>query len=300
MDISSRQLTGTAFAFIGAVCFSGKAVLIKFTYQHHPVDAVTLQLLRMVFSLPFYLFFVLFKSKAAIWQQLSWKEKAAMPILGVLGYYLSTFLDFWGLQYISAGMERLILFVYPTMVLLLSAAFLSKPIYRKQFYALLLTYSGIGLAFVSDFRVEGENFWWGALLIFAAAFTYASYLVGSGRMIPRIGSSLYTGYVMIFATAAIVGHYLLRRPVAEVFQLTAPVYWLSVAMAIFATLIPTFMVSKGIALIGAGNAAIVASVGPVATIVMAHFWLGEAITFGQIGGTILVLAGVWLIGANKK
>src|SRR5688572_26931375 len=187
---TSYFIGGIVFCLLGAVCFSTKAVLVKLAYRETDVDAVSLLALRMLFSLPFFLFSAAITSGKSSNVKFTRKQWLGVAVIGLFGYYLSSLLDFLGLQYISAGMERLILFIYPTLVVLMSSLVYKQKIVRYQWLALLITYAGLLLAFQSEvsFSREGNpNFLLGSTLIFLCAITYAIYIVGSGRLIPTIG-----------------------------------------------------------------------------------------------------------------
>ena len=283
---------------LGAIGFGSKAIIVKMMYRYG-VDTISTLTLRMLFSMPFFFIVLMYNYKRAPLSSFSKKDKILIPIMGFVGYYGSSLLDFLGLQYISAGLERLILFIYPTIVILLTAFIFKKQITRNQIYALIMTYLGIGLALVTDFSFTGEYFVLGASFIFGSAFTYSIYLVGSGRIIPRIGSILYTSYIMLIATVCILVHYLIVNK-SGLWDFPAEVYELNIWMAIVATVAPAFLTAEGIRLIGSDNMAIVGTIGPISTIIMANIFLGEPIEFWQVIGTLLVLVGVLLIGIKKK
>lgn len=272
--------------------------MIKLAFRYH-IDPLSLLFLRMVFSLPFFVIIplVLNKNKATLVPK--GIDFVWVVLLGILGYYTSSLLDFKGLQYVTAGLERLILFVYPTMVVVLSFVLFRKPIGKREIVALLLTYLGILIVFMNDHLFDQKNVVWGALLIFASAFTYAVYLIGSGILIPRFGSVNFTAYAMIASSLSVVVHYLLTQQRSILIH-PLPVYVLALSIAIFSTVIPTFMVSKGIQMIGASRASIIASVGPVSTIVLGYFILGEVITAYEITGTLMVLIGVLIVSSKKQ
>lgn len=283
---------------LGAIGFGSKAVIVKLMYRYG-VDTISTLTLRMLFSLPFFLAVIIYHYKKAPISSLDNKDKILIPLMGLVGYYGSSLLDFLGLQYISAGLERLILFIYPTMVILMTAIFLKSKITKNQIYALIMTYLGISLALVTDFSFTGNNFALGASFIFASAFTYSIYLVVSGRIIPRIGSILYTSYIMLVATFCVFVHYFVSNG-SGLWDFPQEVYELNIWMALVATVIPAFLTAEGIRLIGSGNMAIVGTIGPISTIVMANIFLGESVGFWQLVGTLLVLIGVLLIGAAKR
>jgi drug/metabolite transporter (DMT)-like permease len=216
--------------------------------------------------------------------------------LGLLGYYLSSLFDFIGLQYISAGLERLILFLYPTFAVLINAIFFKQPVLKNQWAALALTYIGISIAFFGEVNLDTNNslFWKGSFYVFICAVTFAIYLVGSGKIIPGIGSNKFTAYAMLSSTAGVFLHYLFTN--AGTFQVveknTLPY---GILLAVIATVIPSFLLARGMKQIGSNNVAIISSIGPVSTILQAHFILGEKIFTEQIVGTLLVIGGILLL-----
>jgi drug/metabolite transporter (DMT)-like permease len=202
---------------------------------------------------------------------------------------------------VSAGIERLILFIYPTITLLMSAIIFKVKIKPLQWLALVVTYFGLAVAFFGevDFNSpQNKNFLFGSLMVFICAFTYAAYIVGSGRLIPKVGASKFNSYAMSFASAGVLLHFFLLSDVS-LLHMPMAVYTYSFLMAIFATVIPSYMVTAAINRIGSDNAAIVGSVGPVSTIVLAHFFLYEGITVWQLTGTACILVGVLIIGKQK-
>lgn len=295
------SLVGFLIAFIGAILFSTKAIIVKKAFADVQVDALTLLAIRMVFSLPFYLVaaFFITTNKANI--KLTGKEWMYIIALGLFGYYLSSLFDFIGLQYISAGLERLILFLYPSFAVLINAFFFKQEIKRIQGLALVITYIGIGIAYFGELQIDtgNPNFYWGSFLIFLCSVTYASYIAGSGYVIPKVGASKFTAYAMLTSTGGVLLHYLLRGQY-DVLQHTEGLWWYGVLLALIATVIPTFMLSYALKKIGANNVAIISSVGPVSTIVQAHFVLGEPIFTEQVIGTVLVLIGVLLLSIKPK
>ncbi len=297
---NSKYIIGVILILIGAVMFAGKAVIVKWLYIHHPIDTVSLLALRMLFSLPFYLGILLWnKIKYPFNIRLSQKEWVLMLAIGLLGYYLASFFDFWGLQYISAGLERLVLFIYPTLVLVISAIFFKKKIKSIQYIALIITYLGIVLAFIPEIHLGMQkNLLLGAFLIFLSALTYALYLIGNGEMVKKIGTTLFTCYAMLISTAMVIIHYYLTAK-TNLFHYEPIVYQQSMIMAVFCTVIPSFLVSEGIKRVDSGNAAIIGSVGPMATIFMATYFLNETFNGWQIAGTICILIGVLMISVKK-
>jgi drug/metabolite transporter (DMT)-like permease len=220
-----------------------------------------------------------------------------LVILGISGYYLSAYFDFEGLQYISAGLERLILFLYPTFVLIINRVYFKQTITRVQVLALALTFAGIGIAYFNEMHFDTGNqyFFWGSALIFACAVTYAIYISGSGKLIPYVGAAKFAAYSMLVATAVLFIHFILRGDYSGVVQAKG-MWTYGLLLAIMATVIPTFMLSAGLSKIGSNNVAIISGIGPVSTILQAHWILGERIHTGQIVGTAMVIAGVLLTG----
>jgi drug/metabolite transporter (DMT)-like permease len=292
------SLTGFLITFVGAVLFSTKAIIVKKAFGSAHMDAITLLALRMVFSLPFYLAAAFFVSNKKDNVQLTQRQWGYVIFLGLFGYYLSSLFDFLGLQYISAGLERLILFLYPTFAVLINFFVFKQRISRIQLLALLLTYTGIGIAYVGELSAGTGNahFYLGSFLIFLCAITFATYIVGSGRMIPLVGATKFTAYAMLASTGGVLVHFVLRGNYTVVQQSGADLCLYGLLLAIVATVIPTFLLSNGLKRIGSNNVAIISGIGPVSTILQAHFVLGESIFFAQIVGTLLVIAGVLLIG----
>lgn len=291
------KFTGSIFVFISAVCFSAKAIMVKLAYVYH-VDPLSLLFLRMLFSLPFFVIIPFLFTKNQPVDRPKTADYIKLVVLGILGYYASSILDFMGLQYITAGLERLILFIYPTLVVVLLFLFFKKPIGKREMIALVLTYMGILLVFLNDSLVEQKDSLLGALFIFASAFTYATYLIGSDKLIPKFGSVRFTAIAMIVSTMSVLTHYAIASP-TSILSFSKEVYYFGVALAVFSTVIPTFLLSAGIKVIGAGRASIIASVGPVATIVMGYVFLNEKVTVSEMIGTALVLGGVLLVSVKK-
>lgn len=299
--IISKETIAAALVFLGAIFFSSKAVLVKLAYRYE-IDSISLLTLRMVFSLPIFLIIAWFsnKSKESVAQPLSLKDWFYILVLGIAGYYLASLFDFMGLQYVTASMERLILFVYPTLVLVISAIFLGKKIKGVQYGALALTYFGIVIAFLEGLAMDGQkDFIRGGILVFVSALTYAIYLIGSGNLLPRMGTLRYTSFTMSAACLTIIVHHGVVYQ-WDLFDFPAEVYWLSIVMAVFATVLPSFLISEGIRVIGSGNASIIGSIGPVSTIVLAYIFLGERLGWLQWLGTVFVIGGVLLISLSKK
>jgi len=301
---SSYRAWGFALALIGVVAFSVRPVLIKLAYAYVR-DPVTLIALRMVFSLPFFL-------ATALWLQvrarrrdpassigssnapLTRRDWGAVLFLGFLGYYLASFLDFLGLQYISAGLGRLVLFLYPTVTVLLSALFLGKYVSRRDIVALVVSYAGLALVLSQGFGSAPSHLWLGVLLVFCSAVSYAIYLVSGSQVVARIGSMRFTAYATSVASMLCILQFLLLRPLSAL-QLPLEVYTLALAMGLGCTVLPVFVTSEALRRIGANHVAILGAAGPVATIFLGWLGLEEKLTVVQIAGVALVLAGVMLV-----
>lgn len=282
--------------------FSTKAIIVKVAFANTATDALTLLTLRMLFSLPFYLVSALTIARNKNYTPLTRQQWIGILILGLFGYYLSSLFDFVGLQYVSAGLERLILFLYPTFAVLINAAVFKQPVTRVQQIALLLTYLGIGIAFIGELHIDtgNPNFYWGSFLIFLCAITYSSYIAGSGYMVARTGAARFTSYSMLAATTGIFIHFLIAGNNYHLLFQKTDLWGYGILLAIVATVIPTFLLAVGMKKIGTNNVAIISAIGPVSTILQAHFVLHEKIFAAQIAGTVLVIIGVLLIGWKKS
>ncbi len=294
---------GFLISFTGAVLFSTKAILVKLAFRHTHTDGLTLLALRMLLALPFYLLTALWGSRKPGSVRMKPGQWGWVIVLGLLGYYVSSLFDFIGLQYISAGLERLILFLYPSIAVLINAVLFRQRITRAQVLALVLSYTGIAIAFFGELRIDTGNphFYWGSFLVFLCSITYAFYLSGTGRMVPLLGAARYTTYSMLTATLGVLTHFFVRQMLGGHAALptgtgSGPLWGYGIALALVATVIPSYMLSAGMKRIGANNAAIVTSIGPVSTILQAHWVLGDPIFIEQVIGTVLVIIGVLLIG----
>ena len=295
----TRVLWGPLLVVISATGFSFKAIFIKILYAEFPVDPETLLALRMLFSLPFFLAMALLSRDHG--HKLAGHDWLMLIAMGFIGYYLSSYLDFLGLQYITAGLERLILFLQPTMVVLLSALFFKTAIRRHHAISLALSYSGIALVFASNMTLakDPHAILLGGGLVFASAFAYALYMIGSGRVIPRVGAARFTGYASSVACGFAIGQFFVFHGVAALAQ-PAKVYWLCIAMAMISTVMPIWLMAEGIKRIGANQVAMISAIGPVLTMFFGWLILHEAITFVQIVGAALVLAGVLLVSLKAE
>lgn len=289
---------GIACVLIGAIGFSGKPVLVKAAYQYG-VDTTTLLALRMLFSAPWFLAMAWWAGRPAT--AITGRDIAGIIALGFVGYYLASFLDLAGLQYISAGFGRLILYLYPTLVLLMSAIFLKQPLRGLQMLSLVLSYAGIALVFSAEASL-GDDFsltLLGAALVFASAIAYATYLVAGSRLVHRFGSMRFTAYASLLATGFVMAHFFAIRPV-QALVVDNNVYALVAILAVFSTVVPLWLMAEGLKRIGANQVSLVGCIGPLATMAFAWAFLGEVITPVQLAGAILVLAGVLIISMKPQ
>ena len=265
------------------------------------IDALSLLTIRVLFALPFFLAAAILISSSAGNQRMTRLEWAHVFLLGLSGYYVSSLFDFMGLQYISAGLERLILFLYPSFTVFINAMFFRQPIRRVHVWSLVLTYAGIAIAYLGELHLDSANpgFVKGCLLVFACAITYAIYISGSGKLVQKVGSNKFTAYAMLSATAGIFVHFLLRGQ-SGLAGTIVRVWPHALLLATIATVLPTFLTAAALKRVGSGNVAVISGIGPVSTIVQAHYFLGEPVLVQQLIGTVLVVAGVLLTGFQKR
>lgn len=290
----SAERMGVALAVLAAFGFSFKAIFVKLAYAAAPVDAITLLTLRMSFSLPIALGVAWWIGRDA--PPLARVDWGMLVMLGLLGYYGSSILDFVGLQYITAALERLILFVYPTLTVLIGVLFMGKRLERRQVAALVLSYAGIGLAFAHDLKIAGDTHavWLGAAFVFGSALTYALYSAGTEMAVRRLGAIRFAALAIIVSTVATQLHFVASQPITALVQ-PLPVYLYGAGMALFSTVLPVFWQSVAIRRIGAARAVLIGTLGPVLTIFFGWVLLGEAISLQQMLGAGLVLGGVLMV-----
>ncbi len=287
---------GLVLAALGAIAFSGKAIIVKLAYRHG-VDAVTLIMLRMLFALPLFLLLAWWAGRGK--PPLARRDGLAVLGLGFTGYYLASFLDFAGLAYISASLERLILYLNPTLVLFMGAVMFKRTISRRQLMALGVSYCGVLLVFGHELSSVGPHAALGAALVFASAVSYAVYLLYSGEEVRRLGALRLTGLATSVACLLCIAQFLVLRPVSLALAQPAPVIWLSVLNAVVCTFAPVLMVMMAIERIGAPLAAQTGMIGPLATILLGVLILGEPFTAWVAAGTVGVLAGIWLLARAR-
>jgi len=293
---ASNFSSGLLLAAAGSIAFSGKAIIVKLAYLHG-VDAITLVMLRMLFALPFFI--------AMAW----WAGRHQAPLtrtdwlgvlgLGFLGYYLSSFLDFLGLQYISASFERLILYLNPTLVLVLGWVLYKRKITYRQGMAMAVSYSGVLLVFGHEVSLVGDNIGLGAILVFGSAITYAIYLTYSGELVQRLGSLRLAGLATTVACFFCILQFVLLKPVAAL-NVAPEVIWLSMLNATVCTVLPVLLIMMAIERIGPGLTSQIGMIGPLSTLTMGAFFLNETFNLWILMGTVLVLGGVfWVTKAPK-
>ncbi len=298
-DAPKNRAIGIALAVLGAIAFSGKAIIVKLAYRHG-VDAVTLIMYRMVFALPIFALMAWWASRDK--PPLTRRDMLGVLGLGVTGYYLASFLDFAGLAYISASLERLILYLNPTLVLLLTWLLYKRPASRVQLVAMAVSYCGVLVVFGHEVTLVGDNTAWGTLLVFLSAVSYAVYLVYSGELVKRLGSMRLVGLATSVACLCCIAQFMLLRPLSSALVVAPEVIWLSVMNALLCTAAPVLMVMMAIERVGAGVAAQTGMIGPLSTILMGVVILGEPFTVWIAAGTALVVTGVFVLtrgGARK-
>ena len=293
---ASKFSSGLLLAAAGSIAFSGKAIIVKLAYRHG-VDAITLVMFRMLFALPFFI--------AMAW----WAGRQQAPLtrndwlgvlgLGFTGYYLSSFLDFLGLQYISASFERLILYLNPTLVLVLGWVLYKRKITFRQGMAMAVSYSGVLLVFGHEVSLVGDNIALGAILVFGSAITYAIYLTYSGELVQRLGSLRLAGLATTVACFFCIFQFVLLKPAAAL-NVAPEVIWLSMLNALVCTVLPVLMIMMAIERIGPGLTSQIGMIGPLSTLTMGAFFLNETFDLWILMGTVLVLGGVfWVTKAPK-
>ena len=289
-------LSGLLLAAAGSIAFSGKAIIVKLAYRHG-VDAVTLIMYRMLFALPLFLalaWWATYRQKGGAPAPLTRRDWLGILGLGFTGYYLASFLDFWGLLYISASLERLILYLNPTIVLVLGWVWYQRRITARQALAMAVSYAGVLLVFGHEADLSGPNAALGAVLVFGSAISYAIYLVTSGEMVKRLGAVRLVGLATTVACVLCILQFVVLRPLSA--AIVAPeVIWLSVLNATLCTFAPVVMVMMAIERIGAGLASQTGMIGPMSTIAMGVWLLDEPFNGWIVAGTALVVAGVFMV-----
>ncbi|AGG33717.1 hypothetical protein D521_1149 [beta proteobacterium CB] len=291
-----RYVYGLFMAGLGSILFSGKAILIKLAFGYG-ANAETLIALRMLMALPLFWGIYWWQARRQVMSPLTWQDQIKVFVLGFMGYFLSSYLDFLGLQYISVGLERIVLYLTPTIVLLISYFVLNKSISRLQWYALVVGYLGVIVVFIQDASSSGSTAVLGMLLIFASACSYAIYMIGSGEMVRRVGSVRLVVYASSASALMSVIQILIYDP-AAVFTQVQQIYWLSLLNASLCTVIPMLLIMIAINRIGSPLVAQAGILGPVSTLFMGWIVLSEPITWIQLGGMGLVIGAMWLLVRN--
>jgi drug/metabolite transporter (DMT)-like permease len=300
----SRQRTdkiGIALVLISAMAFSTKAIFIKLAYGdasslRAAVDPLTLLTMRMGLALPFFALIGWWSARGA--SPLVRREWGSLVLMGLMGYYGASLFDFWGLKYISAALERLILFLNPTLVVLISMMTVGYRVVARDIFALVASYAGIALVFLHDLAVNQSDVLTGSALVLLSAILYAGYLVGGGQMVRKLGALRFAAYASIISTLAVMLHFAIVMPLAALDQ--SPRVWqLAGWMAVVSTVLPVVLMAEGMRRVGSSNAAMMSSIGPIATIFMGYWFLNEPITAIQMAGAALVMAGVLAISLKK-
>lgn len=296
---SNHIIVGIGMVIVAALGFSSKGILIKLAYALGvEIDAISVMAIRMLFALPFFVFIAIrssIYSKRAVMTTKDWLD---ILFLGFIGYYLSSLLDFSGLAYISASLERMILYLYPTIVVILTAMLGRRRMHRYEVLALLVAYTGMGLMFLSDRSMMNADILKGSSMVFAAAISFSVFLVVGQRVIHRLGPQRFTSYSMSVAAVFTLVHYFIEHGL-QLLGHTMNFYLIGLLMAIFCTVLPAYMMNEGIHRIGANRAAIISSAGPVMTLVLAFVVLGEVLTPIQMGGMVMIVGSIYIVGKGR-
>ena len=294
-SLNPSMASGLMLALLGAIAFSGKAIIVKLAYRHG-VDAVTLIMYRMVLALPFFILLVWWSSRQAhaLANPISKRDAWSIFALGFIGYYFSSYLDFLGLQYISASLERLILYLNPTIVLLLGWVLYRRRISRWRALAMAISYSGVVLVFGHEVSLGGQDAVLGSSLVFVSAVTYAIYLVMSGQLVERIGAMRLVGWASSVASVCCALQFLWLRPLSAVW-VPPEVMWLSLINATICTVLPLVLIMMAIERIGAALTSQAGMIGPMATIALGVWLLDEPFNAWTGMGTLLVLGGIYMV-----
>ena len=292
-----KMTSGLLLAAAGSIAFSGKAIIVKLAYRHG-VDAVTLLMYRMLFALPMFLLMAWWAGRGKA--PLTRRDWLGVLGLGFSGYYLSSFLDFWGLEFITASLERLILYLNPTLVLVLGWLLYGRKISYQRAVAMAISYCGVLLVFGHEVSLEGSHAAFGALLVLASAISYAIYLSYSGQLVQRMGSLRLAGWATSVACLLCIGQFVLLRPLHEALEVAPAVVWLSLLNAVACTAVPVLLVMMAIERIGPGLTAQTGMIGPMSTLLMGVVILGEPFNAWVLAGTALVLSGVFLVTRTPR
>lgn len=287
------QRNGLIIAVCAAFLFSTKPIFIKYLYSLG-MEPLPLMWLRMMLALPVYIVVGIFASKSLISQPTAGQCLTAAGI-GLLGYYLASYLDLLGLQYVSAQFERVILYAYPSFVVIIGGLFFAQPLGRRIILPLVLTYGGLVLMYAQDMQLtelaEAKKHQWGVMLILASALSFSLYILFSKKAISTMGSVLFTSIAMGAAALATALHQGVENSL-QLPQLSSNA-WIGVfALTLLATVLPSFLTSEAIKRIGPAKASMTGTLGPVATTIMAIVWLDEGFSLISLAGMALVILGV--------
>lgn len=300
MKESTHPYYGAMLVLLSSIAFSSKAIMVKLAYVYH-IDAATLIALRMLFAIPFFAGLGVWAMRQGLPVPMTGKDWMTLALLAIVGGYGSMWLNFEGLRYVSAGLERVILFLYPTLVVAMSAVFLKHQITRREWFAMVTSYVGVVLVVWHDvaFVSGSAETLYGAWLVLLSAIVYAGYLLVSGQLIPRLGASRFTALTMSLATFASACHFGVSESFDGLADLPSAVYVLAFLMAMIATVLPSVLMNLGIHQLGSRKASLISAIGPVSTIVLAYLFLGESLSWIQGLGTALVLAGVMAVSLDN-
>jgi drug/metabolite transporter (DMT)-like permease len=284
---------GLLCAVLGALGFSFKAVLVKQAYRYG-VDPATLLALRMLYALPFFIAMAAHAARREA-RPIARGDWLSLLVLGFFGYYLSSYTDFLGLQYISAGLERVILYTYPSMIVLLTAVIQRRLPQRQLLAALALCYLGVALAVWHDVQVQQRNLPLGVTLVLASALSFAIYMMRSAATIKRLGAARVTAWATGLACLMVITQFVMLRPVSTLWSQPWPVQACGLGMAVFCTVLPIWLTSHAVQRLGPSRTAITSTLGPVFTLFLAWATLGESLSWRMLGGALLVVLGVrWI------
>ena len=295
---SSLANSGFTLAFIAVAMFSSKSIFIKLAYEYG-VDTTTLMTWRMLLAMPFYLYMLHLVLKQPMRQPLSRDSIISIIVLGLMGYYAASWLDLYALNFITAHYERIVLYTYPAFVLIINALWQKRPIKLVELASLTIAYAGLLLIFYYDLSNLGEAVITGTLLVLASSLSFSFYVVGSQKYSGKYGSKFFTCIAMLAATVAIVIHFFLTHNPSDLLQ-PLPVLLYAAAIAIIATVIPSFLMNAAIEKIGANNASISGSLGPVLTTIFSIVLLNEVFTLVHALGMALVIAGIYYLSKKHK
>ena len=300
MKESTHPYYGAMLVLLSSIAFSSKAIMVKLAYVYH-IDAATLIALRMLFAIPFFAGLGVWAMRQGLPVPMTGKDWMTLALLAIVGGYGSMWLNFEGLRYVSAGLERVILFLYPTLVVAMSAVFLKHQITRREWFAMVTSYVGVVLVVWHDvvFVTGSAETLYGAWLVLLSAIVYAGYLLVSGQLIPRLGASRFTALTMSLAAFASACHFGVSESFDGLADLPSAVYVLAFLMAMIATVLPSVLMNLGIHQLGSRKASLISAIGPVSTIVLAYLFLGESLSWVQGLGTALVLAGVMAVSLDN-